>query len=220
MMKNIALMLILFVLSIACGGGGGGSSSSSGETVTTFSIRPKAVNETWSLSGTDTAGGIYTGQTVTSVGSTTSFNGNSAIPFTGVSSLTNTANNNATTNSTVISYWSTDLSTFLGQNIVTNSEIYLPTSTLNPVPETADIGDSALVGTIISDLSSDTITLSWSLTRASSSTAYFNLTLSYSNGIESQAIYTITPDGTRTNLTQQVYYPSVPATMNLNGTLQ
>jgi len=217
-MRYSLALAILLIFSIACGGGGGGGGGSSEPSVTTFDIRPKTENITWSFTGSDTNSSSYTGQIVSSVGSTTTFSGNSVIPYTGVTTITNTTTS-VSSSSTGITYWSTDRLTILGINLITSGFNYLPVGSLTPLPTSADVGDSGTIGTYQNDTdSSDTVVASWTLTQATPSTAYFTVLYVYSDGIQSSSKITIDSSNDLTSRQEVIYYPSVPTTVTLNGT--
>jgi hypothetical protein len=218
---KLFLCAVTLALSIACGGGGGGGSSTAvaQDTVDTFSIRYKTTGESWTLTGTDTAGSSYTGSSVTSVGSSTTFSGNTSIPFTTVLSLTNTTTS-AFSSSTSIAYWSTDLSTYYGFLDVNDSQVTLPNTILGTFPATANIGDSGTLGTFRNTTTGLITTASWTLTRATASTAFLTLISSFSDGDRQEQVYTITPDGVRSAWTVKVFYATPGVTMTLTGTLQ
>ena len=149
-MKKTSILVLLACVLVGCGGGGGGGSSST-PADTTFMSFPAGYfsagyQESFTLTGSDTNGGKYTGTYLVKTESSTTFNGEQAIPVTGLLSLTNTTTK-ATITETGADYYSVDAT----DRILLGSEntTYGDTSTgssLSALPQTAEIGNFGELG--------------------------------------------------------------------------
>lgn len=164
-MKSIRYALIsafsIFMIS-ACGGGGGGSSTTPTNPATVFpsGYFSTGYSESYTLTGTDTAGGVFTGSYSVQTKSQTTFNGVPAIPFDVLLQLNNTASG-AFVSAIGTGYYSTN--TASPENLgFTNTTFGTTTvsATTTPLPTTATIGGFGSIGTY-TDSAGDTDVDTW-----------------------------------------------------------
>ena len=164
--KYYIFIAIVTIFSLS-GCGGGGSSTTPTDPNTVFSLFPSAYftlgySESYTLTGTDTGGGVFTGSYSIQTQSQSTFNGNPAIPFAVSLQLNNTASG-AFVTAIGTGYYSTTISNLhnLGFTNTTFGTTTVSAST-TALPTTATIGNFGSVGTY-TDSAGDTDVDTWRL---------------------------------------------------------
>jgi hypothetical protein len=230
-MKIIRYILIsvftIFTIS-GCGGGGGGNSTTPTDPTTVFSLFPSGYfsagyNETYTFTGTDTGGGVFTGsysiQTQTQTQS--AINGVPAIPFAVSLKLNNTASG-AFISSIGTGYYSTD--TTNPENLGFTSTTFGKTTvsaTTTVLPTTATIGSFGSIGTYI-DNTGDTDVDTWRLDDGGNGNAKLVISTTTTDqfgtiSFTSEESYLIAPNGNRISIAFRLFDPNAGITINLSG---
>ena len=143
-------LAVISLISIGCSSGGGDSAPPPTDPTTEFSLfAPGAFTAGYTfsmnLSGSDSAGGTYTGIMATQTQAQSTFLGQDAIPALLQLQLTNTTTG-ASINSTTTGYYSTLASDrhYLGSSDSTQTTVSALTTA---IPETAKIGQLGIIGT-------------------------------------------------------------------------
>ncbi len=169
------------------------------------------------LVGSNNKGQSYTGSITEKTLAVTTFLGESAIPVESKTEFTIT--NGGFGSATLKNYYSVnaDDRRFLGVggNIVTVS------ATTTPIPETARIGDSGMIGTYIDNANFET-TLSWRLEDGFNGNAklvLLNVTDKPSGDLDNRftTTYLIQPDGSRLSVKLVTYNDNVNIEVTLEG---
>lgn len=158
--------LILFVLLIIQGcSSGGGDSTTPTDPNTVFQSFEAGVftagfTETINYTGTDTAGGVWSGTVSEQTQPQSTFLGQPAIPILVQVQLTNSANG-AVLSTTGTNYWSTSASDrhYLGYSDTSSTTV---SATTTAIPETVKIGDFGVVGTY-TDNAGSVVVQTWRL---------------------------------------------------------
>jgi len=160
------LVLFALILIQGCSSGGGDS---------TAPIVPDTVfqlfeagsftdgfKETWNVTGTDTAGGVWSGVFDEEVQAEVTYDSQPAMPILTLVQLTESSSNGKIDNLNV-DFWSTSASDrrFLGSNDLISGTMTVSATTA-AIPETAKIGDSGAVGTYLDSAGSVEV-ISWRL---------------------------------------------------------
>ena len=224
-LMTVFVMLPLFFAFVGCSGGGGGGSSSS-DSDNLFSLIPEnyyqpGYMESYSITGTDTAGGRYDGGIFTNTrNKVTLDNGHSVTPIDFLFNLTNTANNTSISQLST-TYYDGDNNPFFQQNKTTMVD-YTPAS-IATLPDTAEIGT---IGPLPTWAGSDGSVISgnWSLEKNTSSGNLADLvTMSNMENASGQILiyqeitHTIDKDGIRKSIKITWRYPGTGITTNLSG---
>jgi hypothetical protein len=177
--------------------------------------------ESYSLTGSDTAGGTYVGKWLKQTKSQTIFDGMPAIPQDNLVELTNTQTN-AFASVFGVSYFSTDLNDrrSLGSESLSDGVISYATST-QTLPLIANIGDFGLVGNY-SNSDGTTTSVTWRLENAGNGRAFLFIVENqyYQFGgheLTEEHRFLIAPDGTRLSVTIKVILTADNETMTLFG---
>ncbi len=212
------LSIILFLMD--CGGGGGGGSSTSADT--SFKLFPDdffdaGYQESYLLTGSDTAGYTWEGSISEQADGITTFNGEQALSHESILSVTNKQTQEIIISATITDYYSISSSDrrWLGQITLPANITTLPTS-MNPFPQTAEIGDFGTVGSYYGS-DGDTETITWQLKNANHGLAYYVMTSTYSDGSEEQTSYTIDQNGDRKAFSDRMYFSDSGVTVTLSG---
>jgi len=225
----------LFALLAGCGGGGGGGSSSSTSNPTATPTPPDTIfhllppgaltqgwTQTYHLTGSDTAGGQFTGTISETTQAQTTFNGQPAIPLQAAFTLTNTVTN-AFVTVTALGYYATDPANMMYFGDTNSTGDIFTAISLNVVPETAKIGDTGVIGTYAGSGSAlgETETMTWELKDAGNGNAYLIINDSDFSGANllysEKDTYLIDPQGNRKSITAVIYYAGSGITITLSG---
>jgi hypothetical protein len=222
----IILLSSVVLLFVSCGGGGGGSSSStsSESTTTTYKLFNSEYftagsQETYNLTGSGT-GGSYTGTLTLTTQAATTFDGAAAIPVDGEITFTSTTSVRSYTFKG-IEYFNTDTSalTYLGFENDTFNDTTVSSKSVEVIPQTASIGDSATEG-IYTFSSGNIETVTWKLTQASGGNANLNIVQTITDSTGSTTLYTqnytfvIDKDGNRQSVTLELSEGGVSVTLS------
>jgi len=220
-------MFIAFAL-YGCGGGGGGSAptGTTGGTPTDtsidFSLFPAdyftSYNVSADLTGNDNKGSTITGRITEQLQAQTTFMGAAALPV--VAQTQFTASNGGFAAATVTSYFSTDASSrkFLG---VSGDVVTASSSSTFVIPQTANIGDSGVMGTY-TDNAGFVTSVTWRLEDGLNGNAKLViLNLTMNNAVVDNTLtstYLIQPDGTRLSVEIVTLNVNVSLIVTLRGT--
>jgi hypothetical protein len=227
--KQILLTAALLLTLTACGGGGGGgggNSTTPTDPTTVFSLFPSGYfsagyNETYTFTGTDTGGGVFTGSYSIQTQTQSAINGVPAIPFAVSLQLNNTASG-AFISSIGTGYYSTD--TTNPENLGFTSTTFGTTTvsaTTTVLPTTATIGSFGSIGTYI-DNTGDTDVDTWRLDDGGNGNAklVFSTTTTDQFGtisFTSEESYLIAPNGNRISIAFRLFDTNAGITINLSG---
>lgn len=223
MLRFICSVVVVAMLA-GCGGGGGGSSDPAPPNTTVYStskILPTVATSTttFTLTGSDTSGGSWSGSIQMRGDGPTTFEGQSV---TKVSQLvTLTLAGASTSSSTIASYYKLD--GLLYKSIYSGSVSGTATQTNTAImPATFRVGDFASGPSLSLNLngSSDSVTTTYQVLDAGNGNAKVVSTMTYSvANYSSTTEYIIAPTGDPLSLRMILYYPSLNKTVTLNGTL-
>ncbi len=208
----------------ACGGGGGGSTPTDPSAV--FSLFPSGYfsngySEGYTLTGTDTAGGKYTGSYSIQTQEQSTFRGQPAIPLAALLQLNNTASGAfLSVKSTRFYSTNTSIPEYLG---FTNTTFGTTTvsATTNPFPSTAKIGSFGSIGTYTNS-AGYTDVATWKLEDGGNGKAKLVILETTSDQVgkltsTSEEIYTINVNGKRLSVTFRLFDVASGTTINLSG---
>lgn len=223
-MKKSIFVLSFVTVSILLGcGGGSGSNFEPTDPNTVFNLFPPSYftsySSSYNFTGSDTAGGRFTGTFSAQTLSPTTFLGEAAIPILGLLELINTVTN-AQVSSTATVYFSDTPNDrrYLGSSSSLTTTV---SATTYPIPETALIGDFGLIGTY-TDNAGDTTEESWRLDDGGSGTAIFVKLSTTTDQYNDLVTSTTTRDKIATNgsvisESLSVYYADLDVTLTLNS---
>ena len=222
---NVTSVILLFSMVLmftGCGGGGGSSSST--PTTTTYKLFNSEYftagsQETYNLTGSGT-GGSYTGTLTLTTQAATTLDGAAAIPVDGEITFTSTTSVRSYTFKG-IEYFNTDTSAlkYLGFENDTFNDTTVSSKSVEVIPQTASIGDSATEG-IYTFSSGNVETVTWKLTQASGGNANLNIvqTITDSTGTSTLSIqnytFVIDQDGNRKSVTMVLTEAGVSITLS------
>ena len=226
LIHNVGFKFLLLAVSLsfltACGGGG--SSTTAPNIV--FSLYPTnylsaGYSESYSLTGTDTAGGTHQGNLSTQTQAQTVFNSQAAIPRSLLLSWTNTQTS-AFISIPVTAYSSTSLSSFRDfGSFNPSSGVTTVTANTTIIPQTAQIGDFGNIGTY-TDSAGASQTVTWQLTDAGSG----NANLVTMSGVRDQfgtiignteTTTRIDANGNRLSISMRIYIVATGIALTLSG---
>lgn len=227
----IASIVVLLLSACGSGGGGGGGSSSSPASVPTdtnlaFQSFPagyfsSGYTETYQVTGSDTAGGMYTATLSSTTLAPTTFNGQPAIPVQKLVKITNTQTG-AFVSGTGTDYFSTDSGSRMLLGYTDSAGVTKIGVTMNIIPQSATIDDVGVIGSYAGGGETDQIT--WQMTNANNGLANLvvNETTTISGSLDSseEDSYVIDQQGNRKSLTVKIYYASNGVTITLSGNKQ
>ncbi len=229
-MKTIRYILIstfvIFTLSACGGGGGGGSNTAPTNPTTVFSLFPSGYfsvgySESYTLTGTDTAGGVFTGSYLIQTQTQSTFNGVPAIPFDVSLQLNNTASG-AFVSAIGTGYYSTNATN--PENLgFTNTTFGTTTvsATTTALPTTASIGSFGSIGTY-TDSAGDADVDTWRLDDGGNGNAklvIFTTTTDQFGTVTStsEESYLINSSGNRISIEFRLFDTSSGITISLSG---
>lgn len=216
--------LILFALILIQGCSSGGDSTTPTSLTTDFHLFPigtfsAGYTDTRNLTGTDTAGGIYTGSLSSQTQAQSTFLGQAAVPILIQLQLTNTANG-AFTSSITTGYYSTSATDrhYLGLSDSTQTTVSAVTSA---IPLTATIGTFGVIGTYTFN-TGDVVEQSWRLDDGGNGLAKRVLLSTFKdqyNQVVFSSTVTSTIDTSGNFITTKLvyYYPSTGISVTLNA---
>ena len=217
------LILFALILIQGCSSGGGDSVTPTAPT-TEFHLFPigsfsAGYTDTQNLTGTDTAGGIYTGTLSSQTQAQSTFLGQAAVPILIQLQLTNTANG-ALVSSISTGYYSTSATDrhYLGSSDSTQTTVSAVTSA---IPLTATIGSFGVIGTYTFN-TGNVVEQSWRLDDGGNGLAkrvLLSTLKNQFNQVEFSTTTTSTIDTSGNFITTQlvIYYPSTGITITLNA---
>jgi len=225
-MRYILLSAFSIFMISACGGGGGGSSSTPTDPATVFSLFPSGYfstgySESYTLTGTDTAGGVFTGSYSIQTQAQSTFNGVPAIPFAVSLQLNNTASG-AFVSAIGTGYYSTN--TASPENLgFTNTTFGTTTvsATTTALPTTATIGSFGSIGTYV-DSAGDTDVDTWRLDDGGNGNAKLVISTTTTDQFgtvtsTSEESYIINSNGNRVSIAFRLFDTSSGITISLSG---
>lgn len=218
-LKKTLVMLLFTTAMFGCGGGGGGSTPAPTPTPagTVFDLgkfTSLATGTSYSITytGTDTAGGSYTGSQQSTVAGTTTFEGRSVIQRNMVMNITKTGVG-VVLSTTAQSYYNADRTLY--KTVYSNGVFATPTTTF-ALPTTAQIGNFA--GQALSYSNGNSLTQAWQVTDAGNSVANIIVTSTTNLGLSEVDTIAVTTTGTFLSLKNVIYnFPSAGVTTTLNG---
>jgi hypothetical protein len=208
LLKLFLIGIIVVFLIYGCGGGSGGGSSSTSAIYKLFpdGYFSAGYQESYNLTGSNTAGGNFTGTYLLRTENPTTFNSEQAIPVTALLSITNTLNS-ASRTTTGTDYYSDNPNdrVLLGYEFKTLDLITSIGTSLSALPLRAKIGDSGKEGSYTYN-NGDTETTHWQLDQADNGLAILTIssTTQDSSGNETTADesrYLIDKNGNRQSIT-------------------
>lgn len=216
------LVALVFGLT-GCGGGGGGSSAPAVANTTVYStakILPKDVTSTasFTLTGSDTSGGSWTGSMQMRGDGPTVFEGQSVTKVSQIVTLTLAGG--STASSTIASYYKPDelLYKTIYSGSVSGTAIQTNTATM---PSTFKVGDFASGPSLSLNLNgtSDSVSTTYQVFDGGNGNAKVVSTLTYLVANYSGTTeYILSPSGEILSVKMILYYPSLNKTVTLNGT--
>lgn len=227
-MKTRKISFLTFVTAIAfiiTGCSSGGDSSAPTDPNTEFQLFEAGsftagFTQTVNFTGTDTAGGVWSGVGSEQTQSPSTFLGQPAIPILVQIQLTNSANG-AVFSNVGTSYWSTSASDrhYLGYSDTSSTTV---SATTTAIPETAKIGDFGVVGTYTDNAGSVDVQ-SWRLDDGGNGLAkivQLSTETDQFGAIESSSTSTtlIDTSGKPISQTLVLYFASIGETLTLTAT--
>jgi hypothetical protein len=221
-MKHLILttLLLTTLLTLSgCGGGGDSSNVNNTPAGTTFSTGKYASlaagdGYTVTVTGSDTAGGSYTGSSQVTVVGATTFEGHSVIQKNSATTLTKTGVG-VLLNSTSQAYYNPDRTLY---KIVFSNGVVATASNTFPLPTTIQIGSFG--GQSLSYSNGNTLSQTWQIIDAGNSTATAQITATNNYGISEVDSITVDTAGTILGMTQVIYnFPTSGVTTTLHGTV-
>ena len=225
---EVLMLIVLFsAVFIACGsGGGGGGGSSDPKVVNTTSYPTSKIlptvstsTTTFTLAGSDTSGGSWSGSIQMRGDGPTVFEGQSVTKVSQIVTLTLAGV--STSSSTVASYYKLDgvLYKAIYTGSVSGTAIQTNTATM---PATFNVGDFASGPSLSLNLngSTDSVITTYQVFDGGNGNARVASTLTYQVANYSATTeYIIAPSGDPLSLKMILYYPSLNKTVTINGTL-
>ena len=220
MKKHKVALIGLVMLGVAgCGGGGGGSTAPTPAQNTTVYPVTKYTSLTtgttlgFNLSGTDSAGGAYTGAIQVNVVGPTTIDSKSVTERDSIITLTKTGVG-VILSSTAKSYYNSDRTLY--KTVYSNGVTATPTTTF-PLPTTLSVGNFA--GQSLSYSNGNSLTSTWQVVDGGNGNAAV-IVNSITNLAPSEVdTLTITASGDTPSITEIVYnFPSSGVTTTLHGT--
>lgn len=226
MKKTFALIILVIVLSaIGCDGSGDGSSATPSDT--TFYLFPEGYftlgyQELYNMTGSDTDGGRYSASQLSQTGSYEIINNIELVPRALLIELTKETTGEfiSCVQAEYYAFYTSGLA-FLGFEDKTLGVSFMASS-MNIIPETAQIDDFGTIGTYEDSVSGETMFVSWKLTNANNGMANFVLSFTYRDeygeiySTEEQT-YVIDEDGDRKSLSVRVFDAESDSTLMLSG---
>lgn len=216
--EKVALIgLVMFGLA-GCGGGGGGTTPTPEQNTTVYpaSKYTSLVTGTtlgFNLTGTDSAGGAYTGTIQTNVVGPTTINSVNVTERDSIITLTKTGVG-VVLSTTEKAYYKSDRT--LDEVVFTNGVTATPTSTFS-LPTTLSVGNFA--GQSLSYSNGNSLTSTWQVVDAGNGNASVVVSSMANSALSEVDTLTITASGDTPTITEVIYnFPTSGVTTTLHGT--
>jgi hypothetical protein len=214
---KLLVSVIVMALLFGCGSGGGGSETGLSSNTTVYRTGGEGSlvtghTSTYSLTGSDTAGGTYTGSQHYVVDGPTTIDGRDVIQVRVTYTTTKTGEWSDTNIQTL--YYNTDKTVY--KIDYSDGGTAVPANNVE-IPETVKVGDSGAGHSLIYN-NGNTMHSTWQVTDAGGGNATLTYSFYINSKLKEQNIVTLTPSGEGPSFTRIYYdYPTKGVTTVLYG---